>query len=253
MEALGLAWAEWPWLAAMGWAIDRPAAPADQPVWGFARHTPAGERTDLSEALHLWSTDHQGAVRPAVSINRVENSRLPWLWIAFGLVVVGWRALAAARIVHWQYAAQQYRIGSPSFQIALWFLLLLTYYYVTFPPLIVLCWSIAALLCLADPRPGLWIAAAALPFLFQHKELHLVDMTIAVSPSAAATLVLLPGLARRWWRHGLALQPLDWCVLALFPLSLLAAPSCVELASLWDRHRPIWSSCHCYSGWQRGR
>ncbi|MEZ4618183.1 MAG: hypothetical protein R2867_22080 [Caldilineaceae bacterium] len=36
VDALTLARTDWPWLTAMAWAIDQPAASAADPSWGFA-------------------------------------------------------------------------------------------------------------------------------------------------------------------------------------------------------------------------
>ena len=40
--ALDRAWNEWPWLAAMGWAVDQPAEAPGLPAWGFALSDAAG-------------------------------------------------------------------------------------------------------------------------------------------------------------------------------------------------------------------
>ncbi|RME62262.1 MAG: hypothetical protein D6790_06625, partial [Caldilineae bacterium] len=50
-HVLEMAWTEWPWVVAMGWAIDAPAAPPEDPRWGFALLTPAGQATPLLEGF----------------------------------------------------------------------------------------------------------------------------------------------------------------------------------------------------------
>ena len=46
-EAIRYAQANWPWLAAMGWPVDRPAAPPSDPMWGFSLVTPEGNEHAL--------------------------------------------------------------------------------------------------------------------------------------------------------------------------------------------------------------
>ena len=138
----------------------------------------------------------------------------------------------------WQAA---YRRWPQLRKLAVWALLLIIYYYAVWPPLIVLCWLVAAFLIASEPLTGLMIAAAALPFHFQHKELQLVGVVWTVPPAQAALLSTLPALAQRAMiqirkkqytiRGALwGAQYADWLIPAWVGISLLTA------FNVW--HRP---------------
>ena len=222
--ALDRAWNEWPWLAAMGWAVDQPAEAPGLPAWGFALSDAAGRPAPVFEALAAWQSetrtrDHQS---PAI----------PWLgWVAWILaaVLTSWRSIAAARLIDWRGLLARYRRAPRWVHAGAWMALILVYYLATFPPLIVLCWLAAALLCLAQPRVGLWLAVALIPFFYAHKELQLVDATLTIPPTHALAIALLPAIyAANRQRSGSTPRPaaLIWWELVpllLLPMSLLAA------------------------------
>lgn len=212
----------WPWLAGLGWAIDRPAQPADDPLWGFALVTPAGQPTALRETFAL--------VNDTASFQQSSSHSTRLLdWIFWSLALLWilwriWRAGEAAAIGDWsvRFAAQPLPV-----QTAVWLLLGTVYYFATWPPLIGLCWLVAGLLLAAQPLTGLLLAAFFLPFQFQHKELALVGAVLAVPPAHALLLCSLPGLWLRWvagpsrWRF--AFRSTDWLALGWLGTCLLSA------------------------------
>ena len=192
-EAIRYAQANWPWLAAMGWPVDRPAAPASDPMWGFSLVTPEGKEHAL---LSVFTEAAQATTETEPSATMVLlYLRFALLLLACGFLFL-WAALTARALPlrHWQAL---YRTWPLSGKLAVWALLLTVYYLAVWPPLILLCWLAAALLIAAEPVSGLMIAAAALPFHFQHKELRLVGTVWAVPPAQAALLATLPALAQR--------------------------------------------------------
>lgn len=223
VAAYELAWREWPWLAALGWAVARPSVPENDPVWGFALHTPSGAAAPVLLRLQEWLAAHRSGVRPLSQASPADFIRwlFPWLLVTGGLLLVAWRSIAAARLLSWStWIAGWQRLPWP-FQVLGWMGLLWLYYIAVWPPLIGLCWLLWSLLCLTQPRYGLALAALLLPFYYQHKELSLVDGTIAVPPAAAALLCLLPALALHTWRSRFRLAPIDAAVLMLLGISLL--------------------------------
>jgi hypothetical protein len=48
-DALDIAWRQWPWLVGLGWAIDQPDAPTNDPLWGFALND------TLIETIGTWT------------------------------------------------------------------------------------------------------------------------------------------------------------------------------------------------------
>lgn len=195
--ALTIARQEWPWLTAMGWAIDQPAQPPTDPHWGFAL-TPA-----LAEAFHTW--------QPPVSTATTQNTRpsaLVWRWLGMSLLllVIGWRLLAAICLLPWVAWRQTYQNQPLWLKGVAWLLLLSCYYFATWPPLILLCWLIATLLILPAPLTGLALTALLLPFYFQHKEIMVANFSIAVPPAHAALGCLGMALLAR----GLATFKLKW-------------------------------------------
>lgn len=210
----------WPWLAGLGWAVERPDSPPDDALWGFALYTPDGQPTPLLAtfaAINRQRTSPQPApLWPLLS--------QPLLWaVALAWVIWrGWRAGETAGVGQWpaRFARQPWLI-----RVLCWLLLAVVYYYAVWPPLIGLCWLAAALLIAADPRAGLLLAGLLLPFHFQHKELALVGITLAVPPAHALILCSLPsllrGARRRVFAPGLALP--DWLALGWLAVGLLSA------------------------------
>jgi hypothetical protein len=148
---------------------------------------------------------------------------LPWLLAAGGLAVVAWRSAAAARLLPWREALADWRRLPWPAQAAAWLAVLAVYYFATWPPLIGACWLAWALLCLAQPRAGLALAALLLPFYYQHKELVLVNTCFAVPPAAAAVACLLPVVVWRAWAKKQSFAAIDAAALALLGISLLPA------------------------------
>ena len=226
-QAVQHARAEWPWLTAMGWPADRPNAAASDPIWGFSLITADGRAHPLLSAFS--ATAHSPLQLPLGT----GLTRLALLLLAGGIFLC-WAVITARRLplAQWQTA---YRGWPQTGKLALWALLLTTYYVAVWPPLIILCWLLAAFVIAAEPLAGLMIAAAALPFHFQHKELRLVGAVWAVPPAQAALLSTLPALAQRAirtrvWRIRPALKAItqmrstqyaDWLALAWIGISLL--------------------------------
>jgi O-antigen ligase len=182
IAALDVAATQWPWLAAMGWAIDQPAAPPADPIGGFAL-TPA-----LAEAFRAWPGPTATRLPPPSPV----TYRLYALLLSATGLLLGWRGVAAARLLPWAAWAAHYRQSTPVFRLGLWLLLIVLYHLATWPPLILLCWLGAALLIAAAPRTGLVLAAVVMPFYFQHKEISWVDTRLTIPPAHALLLALLP-------------------------------------------------------------
>ena len=206
-EAIRHARAKWPWLAAMGWPVDRPDAPASDPIWGFSLVTADGKEHPL---LSVFSDFLHSTVESKSSANGDRQyTRLALLLLAAGFLL--WWSILTARHLPLRQWQMVYR-GWPHFRkLAVWALLFTVYYLAVWPPLILYCWLIAAFLIAAEPFTGLMIAAVALPFHFQHKELQLIGFVWAVPPAHAALLATLPALAQRAlrvseWRIGSALK-----------------------------------------------
>ena len=227
----------WPWLTAMGWPVDRPDAPPSDPMWGFSLFTADGQEHPLLSALS--TAAHATVDTKQYAIPRSQFARLALLLLAGATLL--WRGVILSRSVplaRWQAA---YRRWPQIRKLAVWALLLIIYYYAVWPPLIVLCWLVAAFLIAAEPLTGLMIAVIALPFHFQHKELRLVNAVWSVPPAQAALLSTLPALAQRAMiqirnrqytiRGALwAAQYADWLIPAWVGISLLTA------FNVW--HRP---------------
>jgi O-antigen ligase len=193
-DALILARSRWPWLVALGWAIDRPAAPPDDPRWGFALVTPDDRPTPL---LYLFAGEE---VRRKGAEAQREGEREGGIdrigLIVVGLVVVLWWGMAAARRLPLSHWLDRYRSAGLPARLGLWTLLIVLYYFATWPPLIGLCWAAAALLILARPPDGLLLAAALIPFHFRHKEIDFVAVTLAIAPAQAAILCTIPAMVQ---------------------------------------------------------
>ncbi len=140
-----------------------------------------------------------GLVSPSVAVKSTGVHLLATLAL---LTIALQRTAAAVRILPWQTAHRRYRTAPVWVRAAAWLTLLTLYHLATWPPLIVLCWGLAALGMAAQPRLGLALAAATLPFHFWHKALPLPGATVAVAPSQAALGCLAAGLVFRCvrWR-----------------------------------------------------
>ncbi len=200
-EAIQHAQANWPWLTAMGWAVDRPNAPLSDPLWGFSLIAADGRQHPLLSVFSYPTFPPLGT--PLVGAHRVGAQASPYspvlsllALLLAGWIVLWWGAITARSLplAQWQAA---YRRWPQARKLGAWALLFFIYYLAGWPPLIVLCWLVAAFLIAAEPLAGLMIAAATLPFHFQHKELRLVGAVWAVPPAQAALLATLPALAQR--------------------------------------------------------
>ena len=202
-EAIRYARARWPWLAAMGWPVDRPNTPPSDPLWGFSLITAEGKDHAL---MSVFADAAQGTAETGPSATR------DWLYVRFALLLLAggfllwWAALTvgALPLRRWQAL---YRTWPLAAKLTVWALLLIVYYLAVWPPLILLCWLIAAFLIAAEPHTGLMIAAAALPFHFQHKELRLVGAVWAVPPAQAALLATLPTTLPALSQHAFRAKP----------------------------------------------
>ena len=202
----------WPWLAAMGWPIDRPDAPLSDPIWGFSLISAEGQAHQLLSFFGAAAQSPSDA--NASTQHQRPYPRTGLLLLAFGLLF-SWAILTCQSLplAKWQAAWRSWPLTG---KLAVWALLLTVYYLAVWPPLILLCWLIAAFLIAAEPLTGLMIAAAALPFHFQHKELRLVGAVWAVPPAQAALLATLPALtlfafrARAWrtWHAFRSVNPI---------------------------------------------
>ena len=195
-EAIRFAQANWPWLAAMGWTVDRPDAPPSDPMWGFSLITPDGKEHAL---LSVFANAAQATAQTEPSATgNLLRLRFALLLLACGFLL--WWAALTARTLPLRRWQALYRTWPLAAKLAVWALLLIVYYLAVWPPLILLCWLIAAFLIAAEPHTGLMIAAAALPFHFQHKELRFVGAVWAVPPAQAALLATLPALSQHAFR-----------------------------------------------------
>lgn len=222
--ALDRAWHEWPWLATMGWAVDQPTESPGLPLWGFALTDVASHAAPVFEALAAWQRQSPPRPHPFPSVPVAGWS----VWI-LAVVLTGWRSLAAARLIGWSSLQVRYRLMPRWVHRCVWLALIVVYHLATFSPLIVLCWLAAAMLCLAQTRVGIWLAVAAIPFFYMHKEFQLVGVTLAVPPTHALVAVLLPATylaAQHRPQYTVRPTPLFWWELTpllLLPMSLLAA------------------------------
>jgi len=199
VAALTLAQQEWPWLTALGWALDQPGAHGAQ-MNGFAL-TPA-----LAQAFEIWVADEGGShrlkpvaerqnpLKPVSDRVALWGQGVGWL-LLIGLVLG--RTWSVGRALPWARWGTRYR-GWPWWrQVSIWLAVGVIYYYATWPGLILLCWLMAAILLGWQPLVGLWLAAALLPFHAQHKEFALGALGFAIAPSHAVLLCLAMGYAFR--------------------------------------------------------
>ncbi|MBI3957517.1 MAG: cellulase family glycosylhydrolase, partial [Chloroflexi bacterium] len=182
----------WPWLAGLGWAVDRPAAPTNDPLWGFALYTPDGLPVALWDRFAL--VNRSSALLTGDGWLSLLSRLFFWLSALLGILWRGWRTGGAAQIGRWPARFAQLPLWTKT---AAWVLLVAVYYFATWPPLIGLCWLIAALFLAAEPLVGLVLVGLLLPFHSQHKELQLVGTLLAVPPVYAVLLCSLPRLLRQ--------------------------------------------------------
>jgi O-antigen ligase len=209
VEAVNATQEQWPWLAAMAWAIDRPAAPIEDPAWGFSLFDPAGEATMLAHAF-THPPLRQANAAPDPLRGSVDGWWLLLLGGLLGAAMVLWRAGTALRLLPLRHWIDDYRSWTLPWQMGAWGILLLVYYLATWPPLILLCWLAAAAFILAHPRHGLILCALLIPFHFFHKEIDLLLGTLPVPPAQAALLCTLPAVLirlRSMWPFGIRLSP----------------------------------------------
>jgi len=212
----------WPWLAGLAWANDRPAVPADDPLWGFALYTPQGT------SLSLWNTF--GLVNRSLTVAATSDPRsllaglLFWLSALLAVLWRGWRAGETAGVAHWP---ARFALLPVPVKITAWLLLATVYYFATWPPLIGLCYLIAAFFLAAQPLLGLVLVGLLLPFHYQHKDVQLVGAVLAVPPAYAVLLCSLPGLLGHWlvgtYKQRTRLFSTDWLALGWLVASLLSA------------------------------
>lgn len=216
VRSLDIAYGQWPWLVGMGWAVDQPSAGLDDPMWGFSL------TDELAETIADWNGLR--VPRESLLFSPVRRDWIGWMAVVAVAAIAGWRMIAAARLLPWRELRSAWLRRSVAPRAAVWGILLIVYYFAVWPPLVVLCWLSAALLILAQPATGLWLAAATLPFYFQHKELDLGNQTLAVAPSLAASLCLLPALLLRAAGRRRLVNGIDrWDWLALGWITVIGA------------------------------
>lgn len=212
----------WPWLVGLGWAADRPPAPAGDGLWGFALFHPDGTADPLLETFAQVNASTERLPTPTPFPGLASFG----FWLAL-LPLLLWRGVQAAKVAG--LAQWPGRVaGLPlRWKLCLWAVLCLLYYFAVWPPLILACWLAAAIL-LAGEKPvyGLLLAAFLLPFHYQHKEIALAGFSVAAPPAYAALLCALPGwIARRRAavrKSRPSLSPADWLALGWLAVGLLA-------------------------------
>ena len=204
IDALRMAYNEWPWVMAQGWAAAFPPKQEDATA-GFAL-TP-----QLAEAFQVWSTKLAPQPRP---LPTAAAPLVQWRSIVFWLIAAAlllWRGSVAATRLPW-CKWQAMWTNLPAWQQASgWAALLLIYYLAAWLPLILLCWVVAALGFVAQPRVGLALTLVLLPFHDYHKELTWLDQRWYIPPAQAALICLLPAM----WLHRFRVLLRDrWLVMA---------------------------------------
>lgn len=191
-QAAAIAAAGWPWLATLGWAVDRPAAPPNDPAWGFA----------LTGAV-------AAALRNGSAPARTAETRPTAALLLLGALaaVLASRGLAAGRLLPWGAWRDRFGALHPVAQAGVWAVLVLLYHFAAWPPLVAACWAAGMALAWMQPQGALLLAAAVLPFTYQHKDLQLVDGAISVPPLVAAALILLPATCAALWKTLAAGRP----------------------------------------------
>jgi O-antigen ligase len=204
IAALQMAYTEWPWVMAQGWAVAFPPEPRDTTA-GLAL-TP-----QLAEAFQERSTELDTQPRPLPTSTATLVLWRPIVFWLLAAVLLLWRGSVAATKLPW-CKWQTMWTNRPAWQQACgWAALLLIYYLAAWPPLILLCWVVAALGFMAQPRVGLALTLVLLPFHDYHKELTWLDQRWNIPPAQAALICLLPAM----WLHRPKKLPRDrWLVMA---------------------------------------
>lgn len=235
-KALTIAQAQWPWLTAMAWAIDQPAAPPTDPSWGFALTPP------LATAFHTWQAVPQ---REQMASPPLPFSGWSWGGLALAWVLVIWRAGAALRILPWAWWRHTYQSWPDWGKGMLWLTLVVFYYFVTWSPLIVFGWLLVVLLVLPNPVVGLSFVALLLPFYFQHKEVAYLTGLLQIPPAQAALgclwvaicyplLLHIKSLGKEQyavWRQ--SCHPLDWLVIIWILINVWTAVNVWYWPAYW--------------------
>lgn len=182
--------ANWPWLQALGWHIDQPAAPRSDPVWGFALSDPLADQ--LGQAAQ--APDPTAAIQP---IRLIDLWRVPLLMLLL-VIGVAWRLPSTISQIPVRHRLAQW-LDHSAVRVPLWIGLLYAYHIATWPPLILLLWMLAAALLFHTPRDGLMLATILLPFHFRHKEIWLFTYPWRIMPVQAMLLCLLPALGCMVW------------------------------------------------------
>lgn len=236
-RALTIAQQQWPWLTAMAWAIDQPAAPRVDPTWGFALTPP------LEAAFHTWQTAQQGE---RATLHPVTFRGWSWAGLWLSWLLVTWRTIAALHILPWASWRHTYQSWPGWGKVTLWLAVLLFYYYVTWPPLIVIAWLVVVLLMIPNLLVGLGLVALLLPFYFQHKEIEVVTTLLKIPPAHAAlgclwlaTSLTLVRQSKRdnhpqratWLKSG---QPMDWLAIVWLLINLCTAVNIWYWPAYWQ-------------------
>ena len=148
-------------------------------------------------------------------------------------VMVVWRMHAAIRVLRWGEVRDAYRSLPATIRVGIISIVLLIYYFAVWPPLVLLCLIILALLILAQPIDGLCLAAVTLPFYFQHKELDLGAVSLTIAPVLAASLCMLPALLVYVRRHHRPLDKWDWLAAAWVGIMVVSASSVWHWPAYW--------------------
>lgn len=213
LDALEMAYRQWPWVAAMGW----PAAitPPGDHAAGFAL-TP-----ELTEAFHNASTTLLTQRRPRATLTPPLAVWQPVILWGLAALLLLWRAVAAAKALPWRRWYLWWTTRPAWLQGISWALLMLLYYLAVWPPLLLLYAIIAALGFLAQPRVGLALALFLLPFYDYHKEFDWLGRHWYLPPTQAALLCLLPA-AWRYRPRSLMRDQWQWVALGWLVVNLLS-------------------------------
>jgi len=213
--------AAWRWLPSLGWAIDQPEDPQEDPFWGFALND------DLLATL-------TAPVAPAPPVDRAT----PAWWLAGALLLMaavlvdGVRDLRRLPLDRWRT-----RLANAPwwFEAGAWTGVIVVYHLATASWLIGACWLIGALLAWMRPRTALLLALTLLPYYFQHKEIALPNRVIAIPPVTMLALALVPALLGTTWQtRGRIAFPraterwYDWTAAGWLLLTLISA------AGVWN-------------------
>jgi O-antigen ligase len=179
-----MAYHQWPWVASMGW----PAAmiASTDPLAGFAL-TP-----ELTEALRTASATLSAQPRPLTTPRPSPTLLIPVVLWFLAVPILFWRGWAAARTLPWRRWQSRWLTRPVWQQVGAWALLVLVYFVVSWPPVVLLCWIIAAIGFFAQPRVGLVLALFLLPFHAYHKEFDWLGQHWTIPPAHAALFCFLP-------------------------------------------------------------